>query len=52
MSILIVIGPYGGFHLWSKPDWSKRVCLGWLAITIYPCDIERAITKIMREDET
>ena len=40
LSITIVFGSYGGFY--SKFDsFSWRICVGWVAFTIYPqTDIE------------
>ena len=39
LSITIVLGRYGGFHAkFSKEMW--RVCIGWIAFTIYFSDIK------------
>ena len=49
-SVVFAIGSYGGFyaHLHSH---SWRVCLGWVAITVYPrTDIEAFIQKLRRRN--
>ena len=49
MSILIVINfkSYGGFYINKIKDWSFRICLGWIAITIWKKDIEDILDKQM-----
>jgi hypothetical protein len=42
LSFTLVFGKYGGFYAkFSKQDW--RICLGWVAFTIYFCDLEAFI---------
>lgn len=36
VSIIMTFGKYGGFYIYS--GWTKRLCLGWLAITYVPKD--------------
>ena len=39
IGILISIGKWGGIYcLFGKEYWSKRICLGWVAITFFPMD--------------
>ena len=42
-SITLCFGKYGGFHAYFT-DYSWRICLGWIALSIYPrTDIEEFI---------
>jgi hypothetical protein len=42
-SITLCFGKYGGFHT-NFSSWSWRVCLGWVALTVYPrTDLEEFI---------
>lgn len=36
MGIVISIGKWGGIYF--SRAWSWRLCLGWIAISICPCD--------------
>jgi hypothetical protein len=36
-------GSYGGFYVYS--GYTKRMCLGWLAITYFPDDIDVYMEK-------
>ena len=47
MSILIVINlkSYGGFYIDKVKNWSFRICLGWVAITIWKKDVEDILEK-------
>lgn len=39
IGIMLSIGKWGGIYfLFGKQYWSKRICLGWIAISIFPCD--------------
>lgn len=42
MSLILSIGKYGGFYIYTKQ--SFRVCIGWIAITILFEDIDLIIT--------
>ena len=45
-SITLVFGSYGGFYI-TFEEFAWRICLGWVAITIYPkTDIENFITSL------
>ena len=46
MTIAISFGKYGGFYLFR--GYTKRLCLGWMAITYFPCDID----EILMPDHT
>lgn len=43
ISITLCFGSYGGFHI---KRW--RVCLGWVALTMYTCDLENRIEELIR----
>ena len=46
LSITLCFGKYGGFHAYVS-DMSWRICLGWVALTIYPrTDLEAFITHV------
>ena len=47
MSILIVFGSYGGFNFIKVKGWSYRICIGWMAVTIYCKDIENLLEELM-----
>ena len=47
-SITLCFGKYGGFHFYLT-EFSWRVCLGWVALTVYPkTDIEEFINHLKR----
>jgi len=37
ISIMVTIGKYGGFYIHN--GYTKRICLGWIALTYMPCDL-------------
>lgn len=43
MTFAISIGKYGGFY-W-RHDYTTRLCLGWVAFTFYPFDIDTLHNK-------
>lgn len=44
MSLVINIGKYGGFYIhWG---YTKRICLGWIALTVYPFDIDKKLKGV------
>ena len=44
MSIVINFGAWGGFYvIWG---YTKRVCLGWMAITLVPFDVDQVMLKV------
>jgi hypothetical protein len=47
LSFTLVIGKYGGFHIFCKHYF--RICLGWIAFNIYPIDIESYTETIIQE---
>lgn len=49
MSILIAIGKYGGFYLYKGND-SYRICLGWIAFTLFTYDVEKAIENTLNNE--
>ena len=53
MSVLIVINfkSYGGFYIDKVKNWSLRICLGWIAITIWKKDVEDILQKQMGRGE-
>ena len=49
-SITLVFGAYAGFYI-RLQSYSWRVCLGWVAFTVYPrTDIESYITHLRKEE--
>lgn len=44
MTLSISIGKYGGFYL--RRDYTARLCLGWVAFTWYPFDIDAHFRKV------
>lgn len=47
MSLIISIGRYGGFYLLN--GYTKRICLGWLAITLVFADIDDILSEPTHE---
>jgi hypothetical protein len=41
MAVVISIGKWGGIY--THFAWSWRVCIGWVAITIFPVDGDKII---------
>lgn len=41
MTIMLSFGRYGGFYVAHG-----RLCLGWMAITFLPCDIDKLLEKL------
>jgi hypothetical protein len=49
MTLAINIGKYGGFYA-SKSGQAVRLCLGWIAFTIYFFDLDELIVPLMDRD--
>ena len=49
MAIMISIGKWGGVYGYFR--WSWRVCLGWIAITIFPTDGDNLLALIAEAAE-
>lgn len=49
MALMLSFGKYGGFY-WHK-GYSKRLCLGWIAITLIPKDIDDILSKLERGND-
>ena len=48
ITFTLALGSYGGFYAHvHKTNW--RVCLGWVAFTIYFVDLENYIEILIRE---
>lgn len=45
ISFLIAVGSYGGFYAY-KSKTSIRLCLGWIAFTLFPFDLEDVLTEL------
>lgn len=45
MTIMFSIGKWGGFY-WHR-DFSIRLCLGWVAITLLPVDVDEIMNWAM-----
>lgn len=49
-SIIFSVGSWGGFYLhWG---FSKRICLGWVAFTFVPRDIDEYAVRWLKKDES
>lgn len=44
MTITISIGKYGGFYIHN--GFTKRICLGWIAFTYIPKDIDDIFNEL------
>ena len=47
ISLSICIGSWGGVYAY-KGESTLRLCLGWMAITLYLYDLENVIAKILK----
>ena len=47
MTISITFGRYGGFYIYW--GYTKRICLGWMAITLFPFDLDDYFSKRLRK---
>jgi hypothetical protein len=48
-SIVISFGEYGGFYIhWG---WTKRVCLGWMALTYWPIDADVLMSNAVEQNK-
>ena len=45
MSFIISIGRYGGFYFYN--GYTKRICLGWIAFTFIPDDIDNVLKRLI-----
>lgn len=45
MTFMISFGHYGGFYF--HKDFSIRLCLGWVAFTILPADIDDIFDRLL-----
>lgn len=43
MTLALTIGPWGGFY-WHW-GFTKRICLGYVALTYIPIDLDSILTK-------
>lgn len=43
MTLMLTIGKWGGMYVYRGFAW--RVCLGWVALTFLPCDIDEILMK-------
>lgn len=46
MTFLITIGKFGGFYVSFRGE--VRLCLGWIAFTVFPFDLETRLLEILR----
>jgi hypothetical protein len=44
-SLTLSVGRYGGFYCKSY-QYSKRLCLGWMAITYFPEDLDDLLHRL------
>lgn len=45
-SLTITVGQYGGFY-WRR-GFTTRLCLGWVAFTWYPFDLDVLLSWLMK----
>ena len=45
MTFAISIGEWGGFYVSLTGSW--RICLGWIAFTIFPWDIDETLALLV-----
>lgn len=50
-TLALSYGNYGGFYLMRHQGWS-RICLGWIAITSIPWDIDDLLEGVVALPET
>lgn len=51
LSLTLCFGKYGGFYVYvSSTSW--RICLGWMAVTLYFLDLEEFITVLRKRIES
>lgn len=48
ISITIILGKYGGFYVFRSPT-TFRICLGFIAFTIYNYDLDKKMEAVMLE---
>jgi len=48
MGIMISLGKWGG--LYFARGWSWRICLGWVAISVFPCDGDTIVDMAAHPD--
>jgi len=46
-TIMINVGSWGGFY--TSGGGSFRICLGWIALTIFPFDMDNVLYDIFKE---
>lgn len=49
MSLILSIGKWGGIYVHWK--FTKRICLGWIAITFLPKDIDEVLNQINNHED-
>lgn len=49
MTVAISFGKYGGFYF--SRGYTTRLCIGWVAITYFPRDIDTIFDKMFAEDK-
>ena len=47
MSVVFSVGKWGGFYVFF--GYTKRVCLGWFAITFFPRDIDEIFNQCLEK---
>jgi hypothetical protein len=48
---MISIGSYGGFYIAKNKGWSFRICLGWIAVTFWSSDLDKALDTLYKENK-
>jgi hypothetical protein len=42
-------GKYGGWYILLR--YTKRICLGWVAITYFPFDIDEKLNELLKNQQ-
>jgi hypothetical protein len=48
MTLALTIGKFGGFYIFNGH--TKRICLGWIALTFIPHDLDEILTRALKID--
>jgi len=45
MTIALSFGHWGGIYVYIGYTW--RICLGWVALTLFPCDLDDLLNEAL-----
>lgn len=49
MTIAITFGKYGGFYIFN--GYTKRICLGWIAIDLLPMELDEYLKRLIKKGD-